>query len=113
MSEQWQTQTQPIQLPPKGAVSAKNPAIAVVLALIIRGLGHVYAARLAWGFFYFIGNGIAWLIFWLGFGSTPTDNTTASLLLWFLVPLTFYITNVVHAYTSVRRFNKHNLIQVR
>ena len=83
------------------------------MTLIIPGLGHVYAARLASGFFYYIGIGVTWLIFWVGVAETATDNTTAAVLLWFLIPLIFYLVNVVHAYISTRRFNERNQIRIK
>ncbi|NLK26041.1 MAG: zinc-ribbon domain-containing protein [Euryarchaeota archaeon] len=78
---------------PAYALPLKSAGIAAVLALIIPGVGHIYAGMITRGILYLILNVVLWTIGWI---------TVFGLI----IALVFYIWQIYDAYNKTNEYNR-------
>ena len=91
--------------------SRKSPALAVLLALIFPGFGHIYAGRVSRGlllavsFFLLVVVGLGWLIFF-GFTFIGIIMIPAFVILFLIFFVPFEMWQCLDAFTSTLEFNR-------
>lgn len=114
--QQWTAVTRPLPQPEpqpqppqplmRAAIAPKNPGIAVVLSMLIPGLGHLYAYKTAVGVTIMFLNFVIWL---LTIGMLVVSGQGVGFFLLALI----WIGAAKYAYRAAVDFNQRNGIEVR
>jgi TM2 domain-containing membrane protein YozV len=78
--------------------SPKSPGVAVILSVLVPGLGHLYSGNPLWAVFWFLSAAVA--------------SALISILIGFVLLPMVWIGSIVHAYVSTANYNtRHHVVR--